>query len=319
MRNGQTEAPIETVDDRLTHRLGGMVGAPRNLRGADARLLFIERSGILREPVKGTIDFTHRTLQEFLAAKAVVDENDIPLLVQHAHNDQWREVVLLTVGLAPRTVRENLVERLLKRAETRKHSRSRLYLLAAACTQTAREEMKMDIRSRIEQGLDELVPLKSVEEVEAMAAAGPLAIPYLTPRFEYSLQVAAACVRALLQIGSEAALNALLAYTTDDTPDVIEALILGLREVTDKPTYAQRFLSHVEHVSGSPATLKLLPFLPHLSSLELSNLPQISDLSVLERLFALSSLVLQNLPRMSDLSVLERLPALSSLSLYNLP
>jgi predicted NACHT family NTPase len=140
VRNGQTEASIEIVDERLTRRLGGMVGAPRDLRGADARLLFIERSGILREPVKGAIDFTHRTLQEFLAAKAVVDENDIPLLVQHAHDDQWREVVLLTVGLASRTVRENLVERLLKRAETRKLSRSRLYLLAAACTQTAREE-----------------------------------------------------------------------------------------------------------------------------------------------------------------------------------
>ncbi len=318
MRNGQTEATIETVDKRLTHRLGGMVGAPRNLRGADARLLFIERSGILREPVKGAIDFTHRTLQEFLAAKAIVDENDIPLLVQHAHDDQWREVVLLTVGLASRTVRENLVERLLKRAETRKRSRSRLYLLAAACTQAAREEMKMDIRSRIEQALAELVPLKSVEEVEAMAAAGPLAIPYLAPRFEYNPQVAAACVRALLQIGSEAALNALLAYTTDDTPAVIEALILGIREVTDKPTYAQRFLSHVKDVSGSPATLELLPFLPHLSSLALSNLPQVSDLSILERLPALSSLRLSNLSQVSDLSVLERLPALSSLELSNL-
>ena len=319
IRNGQTETSIEIVDERLTHCLSRMVEAPRNLRGADARLLFIERSTILREPVKGVIDFTHRTLQEFLAAKAVVDENDISFLVQHAHNDQWREVVLLTVGLAPRTVRENLVERLLKRAEARKRSRSRLYPLAAACTQTAREEMKMDIRLRIGQGLAELVPLKSEEEVEAMTAAGALAIPYLTPRFEYSPQVAAACVRALLQIGSDVALNALLTYTTDDTATVIEALILGLREVTDKPAYAQRFLSHVKRVSGSLATLELLPFLPHLSTLWLSNLPQVSDLSILEHLPALSDLRLSNLPQVSDLSILERLPALSDLRLSNLP
>ncbi len=200
VRNGQTEASVDIVDERLTRRLGGIVGVPHGLRGADACQLFMERSGILREPVKGTVDFTHRTFQEFLAAKAVVDENDIPLLVQHAHDDQWREVVLLTVGLAPRTVRENLIERLLKRGETRKRSRSRLYLLAAACTQVAREEMKIDIQSRIEQGLAELVPLKSEEEVEAMATAGALAITYLVPRFEYSPEVAAACVRALLQI-----------------------------------------------------------------------------------------------------------------------
>jgi hypothetical protein len=161
--------------------------------------------------------------------------------------------------------------------------------------------------------------VKSEEQIEAMAAAGTLAIPYLAPRFEYSPLVAAACVRALLQIGSEAALNALLAYTADDTPDVIEALILGLREVTDKPAYAQRFLSHVKHVSGSPATLKLLPFLPHLSDLSLSHLPQVSDLSILERLPALASLELYDLPQVSDLSVLERLPALASLTLFNLP
>ena len=320
VRNGQTEVSIEIVDERLTRRLGGMVGAPRTLQGADARLLFIERSNILRQPVKDAIDFTHRTLQEFLAAKAVVDENDIPLLVQHAHDDQWREVVLLTVGLASRTVRENLVERLLKRAETRRRFRSRLYLLAAACTQTAREEMKTDIRLRIEQGLGEQVPLKSEEQVEAMITAGTLAIPYLAPRFEYSSSVAAACVRGLLQIGSEAALNTLQAYTTDDTPAVIEALILGLREVTDKLAYAKRYLSQVKNVvSRSPATLKLLPFLPALTSLRLYDLPQMSDLSVLEGLPVHTSLQLSNMPQMSDLSVLEGLPALTSLWLYDLP
>ena len=96
--------------------------------------------------------------------------------------------------------------------------------------------MKIDIRSRIEQGLSELVPLKSKEEVEAMATAGPLAIPYLAPRFEYSPQVAAACVQALLQIGSEAAFNALQAYTTDDTSEVTTAFILGLRNVLTSPS-----------------------------------------------------------------------------------
>ncbi len=154
VRNGQTEAPLDMVDELLTNGLVRMVGVPRDLRGEAARLLFMERSGILREPVKGAIDFTHRTFQEFLAAKGVVNAHDIPLLVQHAHNDQWREVVLLTVGLASRIVRENLVERLLKRAESRKRTRARLYLLTAACTQATHEEMKREIRSRIEQGRD---------------------------------------------------------------------------------------------------------------------------------------------------------------------
>ncbi|GHO56881.1 NACHT domain-containing protein [Ktedonobacter robiniae] len=336
VRNGQTEVSIETVDERLTRRLGHMLGVSGNLQGADARQLFIERSGILREPVKDALDFTHRTFQEYLAAKAVVDENDIPLLVEHAHDDQWREVVLLTVGLAPRTVRENLVERLLKRAETRKRVREKLYLLAAACTQVAHEEMKPEIQARISRGLANLVPFQSVEEVEAMSAAGALAIPHLAPRFEYSSYIVAACVRALLQIGTEAAYEALMAYTTDDTNRVIEALVLGLKDAIDKPAYAQRFLAHVKSIVASSETFELLPRLPHLTSLELLwdltvlerlpgltslelfDLDEVRDLTALERLPGLTSLKLSSLPGLRDLTVLERLPGLTSLELFDL-
>jgi len=60
-----------------------------DVEGADVRRLFIERSSIIREPIVGIIDFTHRTFQEFLAALAILDEKDISMLVQNAHNDQW--------------------------------------------------------------------------------------------------------------------------------------------------------------------------------------------------------------------------------------
>jgi hypothetical protein len=319
VRNGQTEAPVEVVDERLTRRLGGMVGTSRDLQGRDARLLFVERCGVLREPARGMIDFAHRTLQEFLAARAVVDENDIPLLVQHAHDDLWREVVLLTAGLASRSVRENLVERLLKRGGTRKRFRSRLHLLAAACTQAAPEEMKIEILSRVRQGLVDLVPLQSVEEVVALASTGSLAIPSLAPCFAYSPQVAVACVRVLLQLGSEEALNALLAYITDDTPDVVEALVLGLQDARDRPAYAQRFLSHIKEVRGSPALLPLLTFLPGLTTLRLSRLSVGTDLSVLAQMARLTELSLSGLPTGTDLSVLAQMVGLTDLRLSGLP
>jgi len=316
VRNGQTEAPVEMVDERLARRLGGMVGAPRKLQGRDARKLFVERCGVLREPASGSIDFAHRTLQEFLAARAVVDENDIPLLVQRAHDDLWREVVLLTAGLASRTVREGLVERLLKRGEARKRLRARLYVLAAACMQVVPEEMKVAIQSRVKQDLSELVPLQSVEGVEAMASAGTLAIPCLVPHFEYTPQVAAACVQVLLQLGSEEALDTLQAYVTDDTQEVIESLILGLKNARDRSMYVQRFLSHIKKVRGAPAVLPLLPFLPALTSLELFRVQAGGDLSVLAHLPALTSLRFYDVQAGVDLSVLVHLPALTSLELY---
>ena len=318
VRNGQTEVSIETVDERLARRLAHMLGVPGDLQGADARQLFMERSGILREPIKGALDFTHRTFQEYLAAKAIVDESDIPLLVEHAHDDQWREVVLLTVGLAPRHVRENLVERLLKRAETRKRVSKKLYLLAAACTQAAHEEMKPEIQSRIAQGLATLIPFQSAEDVEAISAAGPLAIPYLAPCFEYSSSVAAACVHSLLQIGTESAYEALMAYTMDDSDEVKDTLVLGLKDTIDKPAYAQRFLSHIKELTASPEMLKLLPWLPHLTSLCLYHLSEGKDLSVLEKLTDLTTLELFHLLEIRDLTIVASFPGLTSLNLRNL-
>ncbi len=100
VRNGWTEAALESVDERFTWRLARIPGIQQKMNGVDARKLFIERSGMIREPIPGAINFAHRTFQEFLAARAVIDEGDIGVLVQHSHDDQWQEVVLLAAGQA---------------------------------------------------------------------------------------------------------------------------------------------------------------------------------------------------------------------------
>jgi predicted NACHT family NTPase len=137
-------------------------GLQKRIHASEARLLFVERSGMIREPVKGAIDFAHRTFQEFLAAKAVVDEGDIGVLVQHAHDYQWHEVVTLAAGLASKKQREDLVDRLIGRGETEKVYRSQLYLLAAACAQASQEEMGLNTKLRVERRLNALLPLTQV-------------------------------------------------------------------------------------------------------------------------------------------------------------
>lgn len=77
-------------------------GLPQDTSGTSVRQLFVERSGMIREPVAGRVDFTHRTFQEFLAANATKEESDTGFLVGNAHNDQWREVIILAAGLMTR-------------------------------------------------------------------------------------------------------------------------------------------------------------------------------------------------------------------------
>lgn len=54
----------------------------------------------LREPAPGAVDFVHRTFQDYLAARAMVQRHDFPLLLAHAHHDDWEDVVRMAVAPA---------------------------------------------------------------------------------------------------------------------------------------------------------------------------------------------------------------------------
>ncbi|MEU6154833.1 NACHT domain-containing protein [Actinosynnema sp. NPDC047251] len=63
----------------------------------------LERSGVLREPVPGRIDFVHRTFLEYLAADEAIQQHHVPTLISHAHLDTWWETVVMAC-LPPQAV-----------------------------------------------------------------------------------------------------------------------------------------------------------------------------------------------------------------------
>ncbi len=115
--NGWSMAPQDRIDDRLTRRLANMDGVSKDVNGSSVRRLFVERGGVIREPMVGQLDFTHRTFQEFFAAQAALDEGDIGALVKNAHDDLWREVVVLAAGLANLKERNSLIRDLISRGD----------------------------------------------------------------------------------------------------------------------------------------------------------------------------------------------------------
>jgi hypothetical protein len=124
------EVAQEAADGRLAIKLGRMEGVAKGFTSSDIRRLFIERSGMLREPTPGSIDFTHRTFQEFLAAQAALDEGDLGVLVRNAHDDQWREVIVLAAELTSVKIREDLIKGLITRGNQENQRRHHLHLLA---------------------------------------------------------------------------------------------------------------------------------------------------------------------------------------------
>ncbi|WP_157245816.1 NACHT domain-containing protein [Nonomuraea typhae] len=166
---GRSELAKATALRRIEQRLTGMTRMP--YQAADVLDYLLRRSGVIREPVPGRIDFAHKTVQEYLAAGQLVEDDDVEAAVERAHLDQWREVVVMTAGHATGRGRRDLLRGLLDRAEEGGRHARRLRLLVASCLETLRE-IPVELRDRVEACLTKVIPPRSEDEARILAAAG---------------------------------------------------------------------------------------------------------------------------------------------------
>jgi predicted NACHT family NTPase len=98
VRNNWSDANTREVIDRIDKKLLSMSTVKES--GDSVYRHLVERTGLLREPAYARTDFVHRTFQEYLAAKAAVEDGDIGVLADHAHLDtgmkllSWRLVTV---------------------------------------------------------------------------------------------------------------------------------------------------------------------------------------------------------------------------------
>ncbi|CAG0989829.1 Internalin A [Methanosarcinales archaeon] len=337
MVNSWPMLKVERLDEILERKLKNMEGT-NQYKVSAIRKLFIERSGMIREPIPGQIDFIHRTFQEFLSAKAALDNGDIGLLCSKADDDQWREVIVLVAGLANMKIREEIINSLIERGDKEGAHRHQLHLLAVACLETS-IELRPEIRMEVKKRLSKLVPPKNITEAKALASAGELAIPYLKFNKVYNSSTAVSCIRALAIIGSEAAMDILKSYKHDERQTVLRELFKAMYSF-DHDDYVREVLSHIQtrYLSlQNLSSLDELQCLTNLTSLDLdatnrdnisplsklSNLKylrlwywwQLSDLSPLAKLSNLTSLTIRYGEKVNDLSPLSNLTNLTSLDL----
>jgi Leucine-rich repeat (LRR) protein len=222
--NEQTDAAKPDVIGVLERRLAAMPHAKESGTAEQVFGYLLLRSGLLREPIEGRMDFVHRTFQEYLAAKEAVDNENMGLLVNSAHLDQWREVIILATGHARPRQRELLLSRLIERGDAHPQIRHRLHLLAVACLETS-EQLSDELVRSLGQCLKTLIPPKNMTEARAVASAGELAVPQLGGYSKRPTNVVAACVRALSLIGTDTALQQIKRYSRDTRSTVIKELV----------------------------------------------------------------------------------------------
>jgi hypothetical protein len=291
-----------------------------NYSPEDVLAHLLERSGVIREPVVGRVDFVHRTFQEYLAARETVEDQPVDTLVSRAHLDQWWETIVMAVGHATPARRAALLSGVLDRADAElKHCR-RLRLLAAACLDTA-QMVDPEVTQRVEAAVEQLVPPRGRNETRLLTLAGGRMLRLLPSSLDGLTDASAtACVKTAALIGGPEALRLLARWAPDPRGGVQRALAQVWRYF-DPADYATAVLRDAPLDNGK-IEVRLVEHVPHLRTLRhlrdaqlyMLDSGQVDDLAFLHTAPAVTTRLVIQASRPVDLTPVATCSALTFLN-----
>ncbi|GHJ34705.1 NACHT domain-containing NTPase [Streptomyces sp. TS71-3] len=345
IRNGRTEMDRERAERTIAEVLPAVPAAAALGDAPDVLRHFLVRTGLLREPAPGTVDFVHRTFQDYLGARAAVESGDFGLLAEHAADDQWADVIRMAVAQGRPRERAELLRLLLEAGDVAPddRTRARAHLLAMACLEHA-TELDPAVRAAVEERASGLIPPRSDDDARALAEVGPLVLELLPGPDGLSDEEAVRVTGTAVLIGTEAALPVLArfrsfpasrvrvllsrAWDRYDTDQFADELLSGLRTddiyISAHSREQLRALVRLGlrprlNVYGDYTAEELLNHLPSgIRDLSLLDNEKLGSLRFLKQLGALRRLTLARCPNVADLSPLAE-TAIHDLSLRGLP
>lgn len=243
--NGRSEMDRTTAVETLGRHLPAIPHAARQGGPEEIYRHLLNRTGLLREPTPGSVDFVHRTFQDYLSARAVVERHDFDFLIDHAHLDDWEEVIRMSVALARPDECGYLLEGLLAaRKDARPvHARHRK-LLAAACLEHA-TELDPEVRSRVHRYTRDLVRPTSLEAARALGWIGPIVLEMLPDPSGVSDEEAHRLAVTATSIADDRAIDYLVRLR-DSASWAVRAQLAGAWRRYDTDRYAEEIIGHLD-------------------------------------------------------------------------
>ncbi|WP_406198958.1 NACHT domain-containing protein [Streptomyces sp. NBC_01017] len=243
IRNGRAEMDRADAVHQLERLLPSMPYVAAQGPAEEILRHLLVRSGLLREPAVDAVDFVHRTFQDYLGARAAVEERDFDVLVAHAHMDQWEDVIRMAVAHARADERGRLLTGLVQRGDLEPGHRGRLHLLAMACLEHA-PKLDPGVRAEVERRAGKLIPPRTQAEARELADLGPIVLELLPGPEGLDETCAVYTVESACLIGGDAALSVLVRYRDHESRAVRNRL--GHHwDRFDTGTYANEVIRHL--------------------------------------------------------------------------
>lgn len=173
LKNNLIVAKTEQVITRIGYAIKGLRENAQSYHPKELYQYFLERSGILRSPEEGYVDFIHKSFQEYLAAYEIHNQEDWGFIASKAGDINWYETLVLAMGFTSVEDSKFVIERILGNGNKEKN-----VVIAAACGANA-PRLKPELRKKINSKVEEILPPQSIEASERLSAAGEFVVPYL--------------------------------------------------------------------------------------------------------------------------------------------
>ncbi|MFI1400623.1 NACHT domain-containing protein [Streptomyces sp. NPDC020681] len=227
VRGGQTQLSHGQAITQIEKATKGMPQVGK--QGTPKQILthLLNRSGLLQERSQGVIQFIHRTFQDYLAAKEFADTDSVSELLQRAADEQWQDVIRLSVGHFDRGRVSGLIDGLGKLGDTAPgpETRRALHLLAGYCAGSAvflDDRIRADSERRVKALMP---PLERPRHVQELASLGTYVLPLLPGPSKGSPHVDAAIVETIAMVGDVAGMDRLQEFTGHSSAAVRSALV----------------------------------------------------------------------------------------------
>ncbi|MFF5360827.1 NACHT domain-containing protein [Streptomyces scabiei] len=179
VRNGQSQMSHAQAIGQLKPALEGMPKV--QVQGPEDAILrhMLNRSGVLEERTADSIQFIHRTFQDYLAAAQFRDSDSLPEILRNAAKEDWRDVVLLSMGHCTAGEVHNVINQLVAQGDAHSGSeRWNLHSLAANCAAEA-IILPLDTRNAVADRVRSFIPPRNYIQATELAKLGSYVLPLL--------------------------------------------------------------------------------------------------------------------------------------------